>query len=122
MDMICINCPMGCMLTVEKVGEEIQVTGNICSRGKNYAYKECTNPTRIVTSSVFVDYGEIEVVSVKTQRDIPKEKIFSILNVLKEVRVVAPVHVGDIIIENIVGTGVNIVATKEVEKIKSKKI
>lgn len=117
MEMICINCPMGCRLTVEKQDNEIQVTGNGCARGKSYAQKECTNPTRIVTSSVFVEGGQIEVVSVKTEKDIPKEKIFEVLACLKDVKVQAPVYIGDIIVEDVASTGVDIVATKTVKNI-----
>lgn len=116
MEMICINCPVGCRMNVQIEGKKVQVTGNACPRGESYAKKECTNPTRIVTTSVFVKGGSLEVVSVKTQKDVPKNKIFEILNCLKGVRVKAPIQIGDIIIENIAETGIHVVATKEVEK------
>lgn len=116
MEMICINCPMGCVMNVQIQGEQIQVTGNTCPRGVSYAQKECTNPTRIVTTSVFVDRGSLDVVSVKTQKDIPKDKIFEVLRALKGACVEAPIHIGDIIAENIAGTGVAMVATKEVPR------
>ncbi|MEG0014285.1 MAG: DUF1667 domain-containing protein [Cellulosilyticaceae bacterium] len=114
MEMICINCPMGCMMEVHSQDGEVKVRGNLCPKGKSYAEKECTNPTRIVTTSVFVDGGELDVVSVKTERDVPKGKIFEILDALKDVRIQAPVKIGDIIVKNIVGTGVSIIATKEI--------
>lgn len=72
----CIGCPMGCPLTVVMNGEEVvSVTGNTCKRGDVYARKEVTNPTRIVTSTVRVSGGSIDMVSVKTKEDIPKGKI-----------------------------------------------
>ncbi|MBI6873898.1 DUF1667 domain-containing protein [Clostridium aciditolerans] len=116
-DLICIGCPIGCQLQVKLDGKEVvEVTGNTCKRGEDYAKKECTNPTRIVTSSVYVEGGEIGVVPVKTETDIPKEKIFDCIKALKGIVVKAPINIGDIIVENILDTGVNIVATRKVDE------
>lgn len=113
--LICIGCPMGCPLTVEvDGGEVVSVTGNTCKRGDVYARKEVTNPTRIVTSTVRVTGGDRDMVSVKTKEDIPKGKIFECVKALKGVSVQAPVHIGDVILEDVAGTGVPIVATKNV--------
>ncbi len=115
-NLTCIGCPMGCPLTVVMNGNEVvSVTGNTCKRGEIYARKEVTNPTRIVTSTVRVSGGSIDMVSVKTKEDIPKEKIFDCVKALKEIEVSAPVHIGDVVLENVAGTGVDIVATKNVE-------
>ena len=112
----CIGCPMGCPLTVVMNGEEVvSVTGNTCKRGAVYARKEVTNPTRIVTSTVRVSGGSIDMVSVKTKEDIPKGKIFECVKALKGITVPAPVHIGDVILRNAADTGVDIVATKNVE-------
>ena len=117
-ELTCIGCPMGCPLVVElKDGEVVSVSGNTCPRGDIYARKEVTNPTRIVTSSVRVEGGQLAAVSVKTKEDIPKGKIFDIAKALKEVTVKAPVHIGDIILQDVVGTGVDVTATKNVEAI-----
>ena len=114
-ELICINCPLGCALTVTlENGEVTRVTGNTCPRGEAYARKECTNPTRIVTTTVRVEGGRLPVVSVKTASDIPKGKIADCVRALKDVTVKAPVHIGDVILENAAGTGVNIIATKDV--------
>lgn len=114
-ELICINCPLGCALTVTlENGEVTRVTGNTCPRGEAYARKECTNPTRIVTTTVRVEGGRLPVVSVKTASDIPKGKIADCVRTLKDVKVKAPVHIGDVILENAAGTGVNIIATKDV--------
>ena len=115
-ELICIGCPLGCPLTVTMEGEQITVTGNTCKRGEIYAKKEVTNPTRVVTSSVHVKNGEIAMVSVKTKNDIPKDKIFAFMKEISAVSVPAPVHIGDIVIENCAGTGVPVIATKNVEK------
>ena len=114
-NLICIGCPLGCPLTVEMEGNEVKsVAGNTCPRGDAYAKKELTNPTRIVTSTVRVAGGKLAMVSVKTESDIPKGKIFDCVKALKEVEVTAPVKIGDVIVENVAGTGVNIIATKNV--------
>lgn len=114
-ELTCIGCPMGCPLTVEmNNGEVVSVTGNTCKRGEVYARKEVTNPTRIVTSSVIVEGGNLAAVSVKTKEDIPKEKIFDCMKALKGVKVQAPVHIGDVIVKNVADTGVDIVATKNI--------
>ena len=114
----CIGCPLGCLVTVElEDGEVVSITGNTCVRGDSYARKEVTAPTRIVTTTVKVIGGNAPTVSVKTKSDIPKDKIFDCVKALKEVEVVAPVVIGDVILENVVDTGVAIVATKAVESV-----
>lgn len=116
-DLVCIGCPMGCQLQVKLEGDQvIEVSGNTCKKGEEYGKKECTNPTRIVTSSVYVEGGVIDVVSVKTENDIPKGKIFDCVKALKGIVVKAPVNIGDIIVKNIAGTGVNIIATRKIDK------
>ena len=116
-ELICIGCPMGCPLQVTLMeGEVTEVTGNTCKRGEAYARKEVTNPTRILTSSVRVQGGELPVVSVKTREDIPKGKIRACMEALREIEVAAPVSIGDVVLKNIAGTGVDMVATKPVAK------
>ena len=95
----------------------VKVTGNTCNRGKEYGNKECTNPTRIVTSSVPVEGGVLNVVPVKTEKDIPKSLIFELIRVLKDVKLKAPVEIGDIVKKNVLGTGVNVITTARVEKL-----
>lgn len=114
-ELICIGCPMGCPLTVELEGSEVtSVTGHTCKRGEVYARKEVLSPTRIVTSTVKVEGGRADMVSVKTREDIPKGKIFDCVRALKGVTVQAPVHIGDVIVPDVAGTGVDIVATRQV--------
>ncbi|MBQ7507256.1 MAG: DUF1667 domain-containing protein [Lachnospiraceae bacterium] len=114
----CIGCPLGCLITVTIENNEITgITGNTCKRGEIYAGKEVTNPTRIVTSSVEVTGGTKPIVSVKTASDIPKGKIFEVMKSLKGITVAAPVRIKDVILADAAGTGVSIIATKNVEKI-----
>ena len=114
-NLICIGCPMGCPMTVKlENGKVLEITGNTCKRGKVYAEKEVTNPTRIVTSVVRVKNGAIPMVSVKTREDIPKNRIAACVKALKGVEIQAPVHIGDVILADAAGTGVDIIATKNV--------
>lgn len=120
-ELTCIGCPLGCTLLVELGdNDEIKVSGSSCKIGDNYAIKECTNPTRIVTTTVFVENGIYPTVSVKSEKDIPKNKVFDCLKALKNIVVTAPIHVGDVIYENILDTGADIIATRNINKINSK--
>lgn len=115
-ELTCISCPLGCSLVVSIDGETIGVTGNTCKRGEEYARKEVLSPTRIVTSSVRVRGGASARASVKTMQDIPKDKIMDIMGEIRQVSLEAPVEIGDIIIQDCAGTGVSIVATRQVKK------
>ena len=113
--LICIGCPMGCPLTVELEGGAVtRVTGNTCPRGEAYGRKEVTDPTRIVTTTVRVRGGVLPAVSCKTRTDVPKGKIFDVARALKDVTVRAPVCIGQVLAENVAGTGVDVIATKNV--------
>ena len=114
-ELTCIGCPLGCNITVSmENGEVLDVTGNTCKRGDDYARKEVTNQTRIVTSTVQVSGGVSPTVSCKTRQDIPKGKIFDVARALKGVCVQAPVAIGDVVYADVAGTGVDMVATKDI--------
>ena len=113
-ELTCINCPLGCALTVSIDGGNITVKGNTCPRGEIYGKKEVTDPTRTVTSTVPVSGGDIARVPVKTAGDIPKGKIFEVMKEVHAAHAAAPVAIGDIIVENAAGTGVNVVAARDV--------
>ena len=114
-NLICINCPLGCPLTVTLENGEVKtVSGNTCPRGDAYARKELTNPTRIVTSTVKVRGGTLPMASVKTASDIPKGRIFDCVKALQGIELDAPVVIGQVVVPNVCGTGVDIVATKNV--------
>ena len=116
-ELTCICCPIGCSIRVEMEGKEVlSVSGNNCPRGDAYARKELTAPSRIVTNTVKVKGGDRPVVSVKTASDIPKEKIMDVIRDISKVELSAPVHIGDVVLEHVAGTDVNIVATAENEK------
>lgn len=117
-ELICIGCPMGCPLTISMAqdGCIVSVSGNTCPKGDSYARKEATNPTRIVTSTVRVEGGSRKLVSVKTKEDIPKEKIFACMEEINGIVAKAPVAAGEVLLENVAGTGVAVVATRECRK------
>lgn len=117
-ELTCIGCPLGCPLTVTmEVNEVVEVKGNTCPKGAIYAKKEVTNPTRIVTSTVRVAGGISPMVNVKTASDIPKGKIFDCVEALKNIVLVAPVKIGDVVLANVAGTGVNVVAARNVSEL-----
>ena len=110
--MICIGCPMGCVLTVTKdANGEIVVEGATCGRGKTYGKQEATAPERTVTALVALD-GKKRPLSVKTAKPIPKGKIFDALECLKTVRAKSPVKIGDVILADVCNTGVDFVASE----------
>lgn len=117
-DLTCIVCPMGCQLeaTVDKDKKELlDVTGNKCLRGKKYASEEIKSPVRMLTTTVRVLDGVENFLPIKTENPIPKHLIMKCMEVLKKVEISAPVNVGHIVCANILGTGINVVATKKIE-------
>ena len=110
-ELICIVCPQGCHL---KVDEEngYEVKGNSCPRGAEYGKKELVNPTRVITTTVAIEGGIYRRIPVKTAGDIPKGMIKDIMDEINKVVVKSPIKVGDVIIENVLGTGVDVVSAK----------
>lgn len=115
-DLICIGCPLGCALHVSGEIDNLTVTGNTCPRGAAYARTECTTPVRRFTGTVAVSGGVLPVVSVKTAQDIPKESVFAVAEAVRTIQVQAPIAIGDVICEDIAGTGVALVAAKNVAR------
>ena len=109
-EIICITCPKGCHLKVDE--ESFAVTGNACPRGAVYGANELRSPVRVVTSTVIVD-DPARRLPVKTDRPIPKGKMFEVMEEIAKVKVHAPISVGQILIPNVAGTDGNVVATKE---------
>ena len=110
-EMTCIVCPKGCQLQVRfgEKGEIDQITGFTCPRGKQYAIDECTHPVRTVTSTARAENGE--VVPVKTAAPIPKELVFACMEEINRTTVRLPARIGDVLISNLLGTGVDVVIT-----------
>jgi CxxC motif-containing protein len=110
----CISCPVGCrMKVVVEQGEVVSVGGNSCNRGIVYAKQESVAPRRMVTAAVMLQNHAMPL-SVKTGAPIPKEKIFECMEEISALRLNAPVKIGQVVIADVCGTGVDVVATKSV--------
>ncbi|MGI6555819.1 DUF1667 domain-containing protein [uncultured Pseudoramibacter sp.] len=111
-EMVCISCPMGCHLTVEGEGDNWTVTGNNCKNGERYGIQEMTDPRRILPTTVVIKGAMISRLPVKTAQEIPKGKLFDAMDELSKVVVEAPVKVGDVVLKDVCGTGIDVIATK----------
>lgn len=114
----CISCPIGCELSVslDENGKIVDIEGNRCPRGEEYAISEITDPKRILPISVKVENGEMELVSAKTDKPVPKKRLNEIIDYIKKLKVKAPIKRGDVIVKNILETGANLVSTRTVNK------
>ena len=101
-------------MIVKTNGDEIEVEKNLCPRGEEFAKEEIERPMRILPTSVRVIGGERELVSVKTSAPIPRDRIFDVMEIIKKTSVKAPVEIGQVIIENVLNLGVDVVATRSV--------
>ncbi len=113
----CIVCPVSCSLTVYQEGENIIVEGNSCERGKVFGKNEFINPKRMLTTTVKVIGSNLKRLPIISSDEIPKDRIFEIVQELYKISVEAPIKRGQTIIEDICGTGVNIIASRSVKKI-----
>ena len=115
---ICLRCPRGCdvQVTVDETNLVTEVQGNVCKLGREYAQSEVTNPRRVLTSTVRVRGGVKPLVAVWTPKPIPKDKLLSLARDTRMVEVAAPVQVGQLVIEDWRGLGIDVVASAEVKK------
>ena len=116
MKLKCVRCPLGCMLKVKVTENGIEVEGNRCPRGEEFAVQEVENPMRILTTSVKVSGGALPLVSVKTSKAVPKDKIEELMEHIKSLEVKAPVKIGDVLEKNLLGLGVDLVATRDCDE------
>lgn len=111
-ELTCINCPLGCQLTaLVENGVVASVSGNNCLRGERYAKSEVTDPKRTVTSTVRCNNKRV---CVKTVPEVPKDKIFSVMDEIHKIEVKPPIHIGSVIVHNIANSGSDLVATSEI--------
>ncbi len=116
-DFVCINCPLSCSLElIEEDGEVIEVLGNECNVGAKYAEEEFRNPQRMVTTTVTVRNGLLPLLPVVSESTVPKDLVRDAVKVLSDVAVDAPIEEGQVIYEDILGTGVNIISSRQLEK------
>jgi CxxC motif-containing protein len=110
-ELICIVCPQGCHLKVDPA-KNFEVSGHTCERGENYGKQEIGSPTRVITSTVCISGAELPRLPVKTDKPIPKEKIFDAMKLLDGLEMKGPVRTGTVIVKDICGTGANFVSTR----------
>ncbi|MCL2507957.1 MAG: DUF1667 domain-containing protein [Oscillospiraceae bacterium] len=110
-EITCIVCPMGCRLTVDEQND-FAVTGNTCKLGENYGKNELKNPTRVLTTTVKIGGAIHGRCPVKTGGAIPKGKLFDAMKEIKKVRLESPVACGQVVLTNLLGTGIDVVATR----------
>ncbi len=115
-EIICTVCPRGCRINVEGEGEKIlKLEGNLCKRGETYASAEFAHPVRILTTTVKMAGVSGELLPVRSNAPLPKEKLFDCMEVIRKAEVALPIERYQVVIENICGLGVDIVATKAVK-------
>lgn len=120
--MVCIGCPQGCEINIFHEKKSIKsINGYRCTSGLQYAENEFTEPKRILTSTVKVNFGELPCVPVKTKNPIHKDKIFACMRELEQLEVSSPIKLGTIITRNIGQTGVDLIAAKTVNRISSQR-
>lgn len=120
METICTVCPIGCHLVITKDyvnPDNYVVTGNKCKRGENYGILEATNPTRVITSTIKINNTYLKRLPVKTKGAIPKDMNFKCMELINSLEVDAPVKVGQVIVKDILGTGVDLVASRSMERL-----
>jgi len=114
---ICISCPIGCRMTIQsKNGKITSIIGNACPKGIKYAEEEFINPLRILTTTVKVIGGELPLMSVKTEKAIPKKLLLEAMAEIAEIEVKAPIKIGQVIKDDLMGTGVSLIATRNVKR------
>lgn len=113
---VCITCPRGCTMQVEKVDDQIAVTGNGCKRGEQFAVNELTNPMRTICSTVKTAFKEAPVLPCRVSSDIPKDKIFDVMKEINKITVTEKLGRGDVIISDVLGLGVDVIATSDLLK------
>lgn len=115
--LVCIVCPRGCTMEVTKNPDgTFEVTGNTCKRGKDFAISEQTMPMRTICSTVSTVFPEVPVLPVRVSSDIPKEKIFDVMKKINSTVVSERIGRGGTVIENVLGLGVDVIATSDILK------
>lgn len=114
-EIICIMCPLGCLVTVtsDDKGNVLAVANNLCKEGEKYAIAECKFPGRILTTTVLTEGSSRKLLPTKTNQPIPRERLMEVMRSLSETKVKPPIKIGQVILPNIMNTGVDLVSTDE---------
>ena len=116
-DIRCIICPTGCLVHVENVNGELIIEGHSCKRGDEYAREEFIAPKRILTTTMQVENGFLPLIPVRSDKPMPKEKLSDTLKEIAQTVIKAPIKMGDILIENVLGLEINIIASRDLIEI-----
>lgn len=116
-ELTCIICPLSCVIQVQYHNGKVRIDGYLCHNGKIYAEEETLSPIRTLTTTVLLENGDLPLLSVRTEKPIPKKDLFEAMKALKKVKVSAPVEIGQVIIENLLGLGVNVIASRNAARI-----
>lgn len=119
---ICIQCPVGCTVLVERAGDAVRLSGNQCKRGEEYVMQELANPTRVLTTTIWIRHGTHPLLPVRSREEIQKELMKACVRELSRVHVEAPVKCGEVVHKNVGGTGIDVVATRSIERRNHEKI
>jgi len=112
-DIRCIICPTGCLVHVENIDGELIIEGHSCKRGEEYAREEFVAPKRILTTTMQVESGFLPLIPVRSEKPIPKDKLEEILKEIAKVKTKAPIKMGDVLIQNVLGLDINIIASRD---------
>lgn len=115
-ELVCIVCPRGCTMKIEETENGITVSGNSCKRGEAFAKSEMTNPMRTICSTVATVFSDAPVLPVRVSSDIPKDRIFDVMKEINSVTVSERISRGGKVIENVLGLGVDVIATSDILK------
>lgn len=114
----CIICPMSCHLEVEMAGDQVlSISGNTCPRGATYARKELTHPMRMLTTTIRIAHAQLPLLPVITSKEVPKERIFDIMEAARHAKVYAPIVCGSVVVSNIADSGVDLIAARTLDEV-----
>lgn len=114
---ICVTCPKGCTLEVTREGQTVVAVKNGCKRGHEYARQELVDPRRRVASSVRIRKALHPLLPVYTSAAFPKPRIPELLMLLRKVEINAPVHMDDVVVKDVLGTGIDVLASREMKAV-----
>ena len=112
----CIECPVGCIITIQEKNGHYTYSGADCKLGENYAYNELINPRRILTTTVIINNSPHQLLPVKSKEPFPKQLLCKAVQQLASIKVTPPIQIGDVIYSNLLNTGIDIIATSEIQK------
>ena len=120
---ICVICPNSCRLTVWKDPTgEIQVTGNQCARGLDYGVKEYSHPERMLITTMQIQGAKLPVIPVRSRTTLPKELLLTAVKIISEQVCYAPIKMGDVLVENIADSGIDVIASRSMEEYQEKSL